>query len=137
MNFVPRAAPRGDLNGMREKRAAPVGRVARAEGDARGEGDERGVEGVGQEHGQIEAARAPLARLAQEGERAAPLAFGDEQVVDEVGAREDAFGPRARRQRDARRGQHAPQLAQRRHGHHRVADPVRAAHDDAPDALRL
>jgi hypothetical protein len=115
----------------------PLSRVADAFGHARERRDERGRERVGEEDREVEAACAPLARFLKDGGRSARAVAGDEEVVDEVRARENPLGPRARRQRQARAWEEAAQRAQRGHGHHRVAHPVRAAHHDALDIVRL
>jgi hypothetical protein len=122
---------------VREQRAASVGRVADAQGDARGEGGEGGREGVGEQEREVEAAAAQVARLCEEGGGAPSLAAEREEFIDEVGTLENPLGPRARRQRDVRAGQDAAQLPERRHRHHGVAHPVRAAHDDALDPFGL
>src|SRR5262249_9455725 len=61
----------------------------------------------------------------------------DQQVVYKTNPGKDPFRAWPHNERDLRLRQHSSQRTQRRHGHHRIADPVRAANYNSLDLTGL
>src|ERR1700752_4451788 len=85
--------------------------------------------------GEIKVSSFPLANLWDYRERT--FSVVNKQVVNVVRFRKNSFWAGTNYECDLCIGQNAPECAQRRHGHDRVADPIRASHHDSLNTFSL
>src|SRR5439155_11857902 len=128
-HFATLIFPGGRGNRVRQKFAAVLGVIADSQPYPGQEGDRRGFEGILKQDGEIKPALPPFANLVPNRAQAGTIV--DENLIDEIRVNKNVRGVWTRHQRDARMGKHPAQIAQRRHSHHRVANPVCAADNDA------
>jgi len=131
---MPFGLPRGQGQGMREQESPPLRVIADARWYARQKRYECGFKSILKQEGEIEFLPAPGTYLIPGVSQA--LTIVRENFIDKVRADKDVSGARTRNQSDVCLRQDSAQFAQGRHGHHRVAHPVRDAYDQALDIIQ-
>src|SRR5215475_3149631 len=130
-------APRAATELMREQRAASLRHESDPSPRASQLRQQRGLERVLKQRGQIEPARAHQPHRFDKRARAVFPAAVFDDLVDERRTLKQSGREWRGEKRDVRPGKRRAQPFERRQGHYRVADPVRASDYDAINLIWL
>src|SRR5216684_6796800 len=134
-DFVTFILPGGKGNRLRQQPPPTISVVTNPSRHSCQKSDGGSLEGILKKQSEIELSPAPISHLRPS--RSQPCPIVNQNLINEVCVDKTLRRARPRYQRDVRVGQHAAQLAQGRHSHHCVANPVCAADDDTLDLIRM